>query len=397
MMSASAALTLKTIPRKHPVVDMTASSRKSAVELAMKESMHSVSFLDVKFFAFSRRQFSEDGTVRVDKPQHVLAISSVLREVEYFDKLLSGGFAESNGRASVDAAFPEYQAPYTDEYDYESDSDLEDDELEPELEEMASQSRRAGKQRDTSSGVQSASYGGQCQRIVIKDAAYHTWRAFVFYLYFKKVNFLPLKSEDPQARVAALTQALDDPEAIPPCSPKSMYRLAEKYGITDLQDRAFTEIRSQLSPKNIVSEIFSRFTSRYDKVRELEIDFLRAHHLEVDEALGVILGKVAQGEFPHTGELLKTLFDIRMGRRSEASESSTKALTPKISSERRVRPPKILTSSESMQSRDSFPFRSSFAPPPPFRPAFGNVAPAPAAHSAWTTFSPPQFIEDDDY
>lgn len=143
------------------VVDMTASSRKSAVELAMKESMHSVSFLDVKFFAFSRRQFSEDGTVRVDKPQHVLAISSVLREVEYFDKrtyrgimrhvwvtstfihiVLSGGFAESNGRTSVDAAFPEDQAPYTDEYDYESDSDLEDDELEPELEEMASQSRR---------------------------------------------------------------------------------------------------------------------------------------------------------------------------------------------------------------------------------------------------------------
>lgn len=35
-----------------------------------------------------------------------------------------------------------------------------------------------------------------------------------------------------------------------------------QYGIADLQALAFDAIQSRLSPKNIVQEVFSRFTSR---------------------------------------------------------------------------------------------------------------------------------------
>lgn len=59
------------------------------VERALKESLHSPTFLDVKFFAFSRRSYGEDGAVRVSKPQHVLAISTVLKKIDYFDKRMS--------------------------------------------------------------------------------------------------------------------------------------------------------------------------------------------------------------------------------------------------------------------------------------------------------------------
>lgn len=41
--------------------------------------------------------------------------------------VLSSGFAESNTRVPFDAGFPEDQNPFTEEFDYESDSDLEDD------------------------------------------------------------------------------------------------------------------------------------------------------------------------------------------------------------------------------------------------------------------------------
>lgn len=66
----------------------------SLMERALKESLHSPSFLDVKFFAFSRRSYREDGVVRVDKPQHILAISNVLKKVDYFDKCTSARYNE---------------------------------------------------------------------------------------------------------------------------------------------------------------------------------------------------------------------------------------------------------------------------------------------------------------
>ena len=42
-------------------------------------------------------------------------------------EVLSSGFAETSNIVSFDAGFPSDQDPYTDEYDYESDSDLDDE------------------------------------------------------------------------------------------------------------------------------------------------------------------------------------------------------------------------------------------------------------------------------
>lgn len=42
--------------------------------------------------------------------------------------MLSSGFAEANNIVSFDTEFPSDQVPFTDEYDYDSDSDLGDEE-----------------------------------------------------------------------------------------------------------------------------------------------------------------------------------------------------------------------------------------------------------------------------
>ncbi|KZT65972.1 hypothetical protein DAEQUDRAFT_730896 [Daedalea quercina L-15889] len=360
---------------------MTANTQKHTdaslpfLERALKQSLHSPTFLDVKFFAFSRRIYLGDGSIRVDKPQHVLAISSVMKKTDYFEKLLSGGFAESNAiRVPIDANFPADKAPFSDEYDYDSDSDLDDEEVSDNDMDVIRIHSRESEQSGagpSGSGGDHLSFGGvQCQQIIITDVAYLTWRAFVFYLYFGKVNFLPLKSTEDQDRAAELERALNDENAVPPCSPKSMYRLAEKYGITDLQTLAFEAIRSRLSAKNIVQEVFSRFTSRYERVRELEIAFMRSHYSELGGALSSITDRLVQGEFPYAAEVLKTLLDIK--NESNNSKGSSNTATSLASTIRTTRSPAfLLPGGRRSHSR-------------------GNVAPPPFRTSYHALFSPPQ-------
>ncbi|KAI0728227.1 hypothetical protein C8Q72DRAFT_384626 [Fomitopsis betulina] len=376
---------------RYPTVNMAANTQRQTelslpfLERALKQSLYSPTFLDVKFFVFSRRTYLGDGSMRVERPQHVLAISSVLKKTDYFEKLLSGGFSESNSvRVSIDAPFPEDKAPFTDEYDYDSDSDLDDDEVaDGDIDIIKMPSR--GEQNEggpSRSNAGSLSFGGvQCQQIIITDVAYLTWRAFVFYLYFGKVNFLPLKSTQDEDRAAELERALGDENAVPPCSPKSMYRLAEKYGIADLQALAFDAIQSRLSPKNIVQEVFSRFTSRYEKVRELEIAFMRSHYSDLGNALSSITDRLVQGEFPYAAEVLKTLLDLknekngaRAGARAHGSSTSASLATRTggMSSF-------LLASPESNRRAHS---RGNVAPPP-FRTSYHSLygPPLPGANA----------------
>jgi len=365
---------------KYPTVNMTANTQKQTdpalpfLERALKQSLHSPTFLDVKFFAFSRRTYLGDGSIRVERPQHVLAISSVLKKTDYFEKLLSGGFAESNAvRVPIDAPFPEDKAPFSDEYDYDSDSDLDDEET-PDGDVDIIRMREDGENVAGPSGPTAGhlSYAGvQCQQIIITDVAYLTWRAFVFYLYFGKVNFLPLKSAVDEDRAAELERALNDENAVPPCSPKSMYRLAEKYGIAELQTLSFEAIRSRLSARNIVQEVFSRFTSRYERVRELEITFMRSHYSELGDALSSITDRLVQGDFPYAGEVLKTLLDVK--NEHSIAQAAKGHSTAAAAASRPMRGPSILLPGAGRRSQSR-----------------GNVAPPPFRSNYHALFSPSQ-------
>lgn len=89
----------------------------------------------------------------------------------------------------------------------------------------------------------------------INDAAYRTWKALLAYFYTREISFASLKSNG-NLRIT-----------IDACSPKSMYRLAVKANLDGLQELAFENLRSQLTPGNVIAEVFSKFSGQYVPIR----------------------------------------------------------------------------------------------------------------------------------
>ncbi|KZT11404.1 uncharacterized protein LAESUDRAFT_268755 [Laetiporus sulphureus 93-53] len=93
------------------------------------------------------------------------------------------------------------------------------------------------------------------------------------------------------------------------CSPKSMYRLAEKYGLAELKQLALNNIRAQLCVQNILVELFSDFTSRYLEVHQLEVDFFCKQCVRPDvmAALPRFLDNMSGGCLPQCSEVLLSI------------------------------------------------------------------------------------------
>jgi hypothetical protein len=85
----------------------------------------------------------------------------------------------------------------------------------------------------------------QSRSVLVKDTAFntcgllpyywclslidlHSWLAFLYYMYTDEIVFAPLRS---QGSRTARRRSLNEP---PPCSPKSMYRLACKVRLLSL-------------------------------------------------------------------------------------------------------------------------------------------------------------------
>ncbi|OBZ67043.1 hypothetical protein A0H81_12861 [Grifola frondosa] len=189
-----------------------------------------------------------EAVVVIDKPQPVLAISSVLKNHVYFANLLSKNFSE--GTTGGPSNLPDHAEEG--EYDYESDSDLDDSEEDAGVDETITSSGYLSE--DSSNATPTLYFQTGCQEMLIRNVAFRTLRAFVFYLYTNKINFMPLTSEGDEARRVELHRRDADPYAIPSCSPKSMYRFADLCGHTTLQACAFDAIRRLDSHRRISSK-----------------------------------------------------------------------------------------------------------------------------------------------
>ncbi|KAG2750741.1 hypothetical protein P692DRAFT_20831644 [Suillus brevipes Sb2] len=138
--------------------------------------------------------------------------------------------------------------------------------------------------------------------VIVKGVAWKTWHAFIYYCYTGIVNFANLRSQstaDEQSRL----------EGPPHCSPKSMYQLARKLNNEPLSRLALKAIESRLSAANVLDEAFSKFTSRHDAVRALEIALLLKHRneSEVVQGLPAKMEAVARGNIPNAGQVLTAL------------------------------------------------------------------------------------------
>ncbi|KAI0633346.1 hypothetical protein C8Q77DRAFT_1057543 [Trametes polyzona] len=158
-----------------------------------------------------------------------------------------------------------------------------------------------------------AARDGACRRtIVVRDSAFRTWRALVFYAYTGRIAFAPLRSQG-----LGTVQADDESEAaqLPICSPKSAYRLAMKYGLVELQDLAARDISFKLSTQNALAELFSPFAARYPIVRCAALDFVYMHirHHDIAVALPVWVDHFARGELKHCSDVFSELIQKLSG------------------------------------------------------------------------------------
>lgn len=183
--------------------------------------------------------------------------------------VLAGGFAESVG--ALDGEIHETN-PIA--YDYESDSDLEDDGGEDEGEASNTQAQSWPKKIVESTGSTTGATttptiqamgtaGGDIRTVMIKDSAYTTyvyqvinpkvnvieplarWQNLLFYLYTGQVHYAPLKSQGVELRRSETRKyRVIHPRRPPPYSPKSMYRLANI-------------VRAKFSCISIVTDVFT--------------------------------------------------------------------------------------------------------------------------------------------
>ncbi|EPS98893.1 hypothetical protein FOMPIDRAFT_115441 [Fomitopsis schrenkii] len=149
--------------------------------------------------------------------------------------------------------------------------------------------------------------------ITVVGVASPTWEAFLFYLYTNEVVFAPLTSKSEVARrVFIAHHKAKYPRQPAPCSPKSMYRLAHLLAMKELKALSLKYLASQISKENVITEIFTKFTSQYEEVQNVELQVLREHweELKQTEQLLEVSARIVRGELPHVTGILAALVPL---------------------------------------------------------------------------------------
>ncbi|KAI0338353.1 hypothetical protein BDW22DRAFT_707512 [Trametopsis cervina] len=298
--------------------DMLSLDKQMIMQRELGRSLIGGSFADVKFYAFSRRR----STGVIDKPLPVHANSALVRASSaYFEGFFNAEFTEAKS-TSLLSGFPNDKQDFTAEYGYDSDSDLEDEDVSGEnrgddgkatqRDELAKTSANrldADEAESPSTDLTLLAGGPHGQVIVLRDVAFSTCKALMFYIYTGKVRFARLRSQSvlPAAKASGANLA-------PLCSPKSMYRLADKFGFDELKKIAKNDILAKLYADNIIAELRSSLTSSYDAIRDMEVKLAcQAQYFPVVLAgTPQWIADLATGTIPHTARVLTALTTMAM-------------------------------------------------------------------------------------
>ncbi|KAF9008575.1 hypothetical protein BDZ89DRAFT_1144108 [Hymenopellis radicata] len=318
------------------VVEMGSARRDSKVvpervepraAMGLAESLRTGCIVDTKFYLYSRKT-SEGGASHL---KQIYASSAILRGIsEDLDVLLQSRGFKGSETVCLDLFELEDEDQETEHYDYPGeDSDLEPEEL-PESLSSPNFSTEATIGPDGISPCGPATYedgdGDKAKPtnkdlairshvrmlnihsyrwtdveknfmrmgrvIVLKDTAFATWEALIRYIYFNETHFSNLRSTGSPA-----------PAGFPgvQCSPKSMYRLADKFGIDTLKALALENIKKQMTVQNVVTEVFSKFSSLYPEVLHAEVEYLLDHYADSKIQAGIsnVLQTPITGEYAH--------------------------------------------------------------------------------------------------
>ncbi|KAF5315056.1 hypothetical protein D9619_007334 [Psilocybe cf. subviscida] len=166
--------------------------------------------------------------------------------------------------------------------------------------------------------------------VVVKDAAYITYRAMLYYVTISGklhglsflIVFAPLSSSFLGASDGRSGAAISAPDSLPstpsegsqisggkqpvnaqdaclsraewirawmnenpgrpaPCSAKSIYRIADRLDLSELKEKAEKFITKSLTVENIAYEVFSPFAAAFESIRKVEIEFFLSHWHEI--------------------------------------------------------------------------------------------------------------------
>ncbi|KAL4080742.1 hypothetical protein J3A83DRAFT_4084952 [Scleroderma citrinum] len=204
--------------------------------------------------------------------------------------------------------------------------------------------------------------GPKKMRVVIKDVAYATYKAVLYYIYTDVIVFAPLSSsftasvlqqrhtatapthspsesqsnlvdnqkasthvENPTTRREWIKRWQQNHSAQPPpCSAKAVYRLADKLGLLELKERAYQYIQKSLSVDNIPYEVFSPFSAAFPDIRRVQVHFFLEHWGDVraSEAMRTVWQQIRNGRHPGFEEVWPVIaqhleFNPRSGASAE--------------------------------------------------------------------------------
>lgn len=279
------------------------SSNQARINALLRKSLLG-ELLDTQFNLFSARSKREG---HVTNLQALFVNDEALTtDSEYFSSL----FSEETPDDPTVVEFQDYHACEggisLDEYGYASDSDL--DEEEDETDETVQDNEQCA-ERVSRMVKDFATKRAQriipSRRVLVTDTAFNTWQALLDYLYTGEIVFAPLRS---QASKAVRRSSLDE---APPCSPKSMYRLACKIKHVKLQAKALAAIRSSLTEHNILQELSSYLTSRFPAILEMEVEILFQNIITptIMQDFPTLIERIAGADLPHGADILTKLHE----------------------------------------------------------------------------------------
>ncbi|KAF8450976.1 hypothetical protein L210DRAFT_691505 [Boletus edulis BED1] len=333
-----------------PVDFMLDPSKLECLEGLVKKLLLGEELVNTQFHLFSAKSPTSG---HVMKPRVLCANNALLAQSStYFMDLLSRDISSSDpsfvdlvGDNDIPSDAP------IDDYDYESDSDLDncdddlvakpdaskglsapkdDDELSDDGSEAVSSNSTDNPEQpredepftvskdgdgsvassetvvretrnDNGLGNQTAMYlrSLRSRHVLVKDTAFRTWYTLLNYLHTGRFTFLPLSST---TAVGSSTSPLD----VPRCSAKSMYRLASKVGLDHLRDAALVYIRNNLTEHNILKELSCSIVSKHPQLLEMELDVLYAHIASptVVAHFAALAQRVAQRALPHGADIM---------------------------------------------------------------------------------------------
>jgi len=142
-------------------------------------------------------------------------------------------------------------------------------------------------------------------RAILIAGSFPAWKSLFFYRCTDEILFAPLRSQGVDSRLKHIREKTVA-AAPPPCSPKSIYVLANLLEINPLCDTALADIKSKVSSENVVEEVFSWVTATQEKIMEVE-SAIFIQNLKDRKLITLVsdnIGRISKGTSSHCANVL---------------------------------------------------------------------------------------------